>query len=608
MFNVICLETGELERAADGTLLLFSEGREAAKVAGEMSAANGKRYKPRPVKDDTWREREQKRLDDGTYTRLPWDDGYPEGNPDYVVFDYDAPPEWHLFDSRGDGPFEHYEPEAPRRGGSGYPPVKGFDVCAHYKGMNDDNRHHFAHVSNKTPGTIAFTASAEKGAADIQTVMRPGRYLTQFYGHVLSAASIKILANQFIAAHGEIELKFATTADEIEQVYTEGPRSCMSHDSSSFESNEHPARVYAAGDIACAYLVAKDEQTHITARALCWPEKKLYGRTYGDDKITSMLDAAGYTYSESALVGARMLKIEQDGGYVVPYVDNVYRARVSGKYLIIDPHGEINCETTNGLAQAGAHCPCCGDMADDENFGYVEDAGESWCEHCCDRNTFYCEYSNERYSDDAGSVLVYTRTYGGRRTTQETWSQRAADRHAWQCEETEEYYSNQIDGVTLNDGRLVCQSWFDDNGYTCEHCGECFEDGDTCGDCPQDDDAKAEHKATQGRDESPAQVELPLIAPFASEASGYTCALLPGDLVVMSDITSEGHAAREWRAAESQRGEYGTADGLWTVVNVHTCGNVDVRAPDGRVETWERAAFVFYERPFIVTTRVLEVA
>src|SRR6185503_12685840 len=95
---------------------------------------------------------------------------------------------------------------------------------------NEDwnNQDHFCHVSNEDSEKIAYTANAEDGAADKQTRTRPGRYLEQHYGNVLSQDEIRNWCARFTLENNKPKLLWANTADDIERVYTSGPNSCMS--------------------------------------------------------------------------------------------------------------------------------------------------------------------------------------------------------------------------------------------------------------------------------------------------------------------------------------------------------------------------------------------
>lgn len=339
-----------------------------------------KQYAMRPVIDPNWRERERNRFRDGTYKEPPWDD--------YVL-----------------------------------------DIlCNRYP-------EHFVHMSTKRPGHVAYTESPEKGEQDRQTPILPGRYLQQFMSEYLDARAIERLAAMCSA--GELELKFATTADEIEDVYvrTRWTGSCMSGRASDYESSVHPSRVYAAGDLAVAYIEDKsitDEDLNIRGRCLVWPEKKVWGRMYGDHaKLAAKLTEAGY--SEGELRGARLLKINDDGDYyVMPYIDWYHSVSDAGEYFKID--GNISAENTHGL---------------------IELEERAYCSHCDNRVHLDDIYD---YAEGVGDICIscYEDSY-------------------FTCNETGDiFHADHM--VKMWDGRLVSDYWFDRNGYVCDRTGENRDD------------------------------------------------------------------------------------------------------------------------------------
>lgn len=441
MFHVIAVDTGLPVVRPDGEPMLFQTGQDAAAEARALSTATGKKHQPRPVLDVSWRAREAKRLDDGTYTPLPWDalriDSYYGMYPDEC--DYKRTIHWF------------------------------------YKG--EGTEHHYAHVSSKVPGNIAFTETDEKGARDIQTTMKPGRYLQRFYGAQISLEMIRTFANEFIAQYGDVALKWAHTADDFERVYTSGPRSCMSHPVANFSSPIHPVRVYAAGDLVLAYLANKDEdgEEHITARAVCWPKHKIFSRIYGDeDKLSNLLRAEGY--HDGSLDGARMLRVEHRGALVVPYVDGSNNAREEGAYLVIDDCGEINCEVTTGLTRCAPPCPRCGDGMDEDTDCYVSGIEETWCQSCGENHAFYCEQTSEYWPEDEAVTMA----------SGETWSQEYFETHGAVCDATGERYPA-YEMVETSDGEMWSQDYFDNHRP-----------------------ADLPHVPRQGRDEHPDQIEMVL--------------------------------------------------------------------------------------------------
>lgn len=483
MFNVICLETSEPIRADTGDgPMIFDNGSAAALHARALTETTGKKHQPRPCKDDNWQARELARLGDGTYQRVPWDRG-----EDAMDVDYD----WWT-DAR-----------------------------------KSEAAQHFAHVSKSHPGCIAYTQDAAKGAADIQTPIKPGRYLKQFYN--LREAALREYANLFVAQYGAIQLQFATTPDDIERVYLNGPQSCMSKEARHYRSSVHPVRVYGAGDLSLAYLVNDDSgESNITARVLCWPAKMVFGRIYGDaDKLQHMLEALGY--SDGEFTRAKLLKIidDRNGRIVCPYIDgNDKTVDDCGSYLRIG--GDLSAERQDGYCeQSGTPCGRCGDRFDNENEGrYVEDHVETWCDSCCSDNTWHCDSTGETYSNDTAHYEMDGGT---------TWSEHTFARHGFHCDGTGTNYDSRRHDCVVMSGTCEGECWhtehFADNGFTCDDCGDCFSNDDkhdienadcadnTCLDCAgraglKDADDVSEAKTTArlfkpGRDESPEQIEMP---------------------------------------------------------------------------------------------------
>jgi len=256
---------------------------------------------------------------------------------------------------------------------------------------------HFAHVSLGDPCQVAYVSPGD-GPNDHITVTTPGRYLARYFPD-LDSAEISRWATKLDV---ECELKFALTPDEIEHVYTNGPNSCMSHSADAFNSSCHPTRIYGAGDLAIAYL---ERNSRIIARALCWPEKKFYGRMYGDtNRLGDRLNGEGYT-STGTFNGARMLKIEESGTYIMPYLDHDYCFNVHEDHLSLNYHGAYLANRTDGYAEEVDEdcwvCPHCGDEEDETESMYVDSAQEYWCRHCVEYSATLCDECHSR-TDDGG--------------------------------------------------------------------------------------------------------------------------------------------------------------------------------------------------------------
>lgn len=445
MFNILNLETKALVEDDNGALS-FETGVEAAACAKSLAEQTGKRYQPRKAGNCVdWRAREQARIDSGEYT-------VPQCLLPYLVAD------------------------------------------------------HYAHVSKDKPAMLSYTKDDSKGRADLQTRITVRAYLTEF-GKDPEASDgfmqpylVDDLCKEYAEECIPRELLFARTPDEIEAVYTnydsdcsQVGNSCMRYESSHWESGIHPCRVYGAGDLAIAYLVNDNGET--TDRALVWPEKLIYSRVYGEtDRLHVLLKNAGYrksAYYQEPLPtfeGAKLLKLsasdDDDGCFVMPYIDEDVGARLAGKFFIIDKDGSYSTGETEGRTcepEERTYCERCENSCDETYYVYTRDywrGGQSWCEHCVENNTFRCDRTGDLYSDDCSSYEIegvgiycqyafathggeceHTNTYHRSRDLRdvivndkgdtETWCRDAIDEDAWECERTGKLYSNDVQSIAV---------------------------------------------------------------------------------------------------------------------------------------------------------------
>lgn len=349
---------------------------------------------------------------------------------------------------------------------------------------------HDVRQSEADPALVAYYPNAEKKARDLRTRVKPGRYLSLFFADILSAAEIKYYATwqatqsepDAIAVKADT-LLFATTPDEIEQVYLTGPSSCMSYETRHYSSDVHPTRVYGAGDLAIAYLSEGDS---VIARSLCWPEKKVFGRVYPTardeaERLIQMrlhdaLMSAGYeslAVKYNGFDGAKLLRIEDGCKVVMPYLDNSYQFEDMGGCLIMSRDGRDAGET-NGLApleeeEPAGWCERCADSIQDEHdirgpiythaTGSGGRHGATWCSYCEGNYTFRCEGFEETFSDDVYNVeingLTYTQAYASENFTYSDFS--------------DAYFEGEAIEV---DGETWSTDEFEENGFECAITGE----------------------------------------------------------------------------------------------------------------------------------------
>jgi len=350
---------------------------------------------------------------------------------------------------------------------------------------------HFAHIGMMADGKpgVGYFESEDRAAMGRVTVIKAGRYLARFYPS-LTGDEVRELGTLLDKAN---DVRFAESADDMETVYTNGPHSCMAYQADDFSSPFHPVRVYAAGDLQVAYLSSVDlgaDGFRASARALVWPAKKLYGRIYGDTiRLSRALQGLGYSEAEDGILsGARMLKVEAErGAYVMPYVDGCQRVSDMGEHFMIDEGGEIKADQTNGLTNLGRYCPGLEDVVDmDEDFSYVRDLGEYCSDSYINEHCFFCDYYEEYFSDNHGSVYM---------ENGETWSQRAFDRHGVECERSGENIRRDEAVRLVDTNELVSEEWAADNAHEV--------DGDWYAEAPDTDDEDGADEAPTGSHGAP---------------------------------------------------------------------------------------------------------
>ena len=428
-YAILDTEAGDYLRAVTG-IITYTDGKEAANAAGLLNKARGKAcYQVRryTALDDNWRTRESNRFATGEYI-----------SPLYTIRCHCVPSHW-------------------------------------------------VHVSVKDPSKLAYTACAADGMADRQKQISVAGYLEMF-APAVSASERRKLQALHIAHFAASEVKLAWKPDEIEYVYTHYDdscsgldASCMRYETGDFDGNPdcHPTHIYGAGDLAIAYLANEDHET--IARALCWPEKKLYTRVYGScstvQRLQDLLKLQGYRKSSGyyrndgcgeTLAGARVLRIEceeYDDVYISPYCDDCnYMAKTGDpKYFKLSATAGYSMRETCGLTDSSPdtyRCERCSSrMSEDESFTvYVGwHSTEQWCEDCEGNHAFYCRGYEETYSEDYQDCV---------QLSGETYSRRYAENHFEYCEQCEEWHDGKSFEVeTADSATNMCVSCAQDNAF-----------------------------------------------------------------------------------------------------------------------------------------------
>ena len=273
---------------------------------------------------------------------------------------------------------------------------------------------------------VSFYANQKHFEEQRLTRQKAMRYLNKFYTGVWSDVRI----NSVVAharKHIPAQVLFTTNGDDSVRVYQNGPSSCMSKDADEYASYpKHPAIVYdiTKGDVCVAYI-KKDER--ITARAVCYPERKVYGRIYGDAlALEQALERLGYTNNVDKFVGAKFPYYPKGNGFVFPWFDGISYVSVLSNHKQVVLHSRydgsdvpscILVETHEASSQNGitpeyeddnlSYCEYCDRDVDSDYVRYIDTYG-TVCDSCLDNRFYTCNHcddyvhSNHSLESDAG--------------------------------------------------------------------------------------------------------------------------------------------------------------------------------------------------------------
>lgn len=260
-------------------------------------------------------------------------------------------------------------------------------AIAHCFGPNSIPMHfrlppYYPFRSSHFPGKVAAYLSNADLDRNKLTAMKPGRFLTRFTGNILNGHEVEQIAADISAVDSGYQLTICGDPEEIVRIYERcgreecGAESCMGYRAEHWRSTNggiHPASVYGLpGDLSLAYV---EYRGRVRARALCWQEKKIYGRVYGDHaRLTSLLHNLGYRRAQ--LTGARIRiivankSLEEDGEstrLVMPYIDgDTQRVEIGEHFAYVhhcpDPGIEVQAVQSNQrgavLVRRPVECGC----------------------------------------------------------------------------------------------------------------------------------------------------------------------------------------------------------------------------------------------------------
>ena len=307
---------------------------------------------------------------------------------------------------------------------------------------------HQTHVSEKDPTLLAYTQSMDKLMRGIQTQIRPGRYLQQFYGDVLTPEQIKYWAERQVTSGlsaydmhvlNNNDPQWAGNKHKLKNLWRAMYARCLV-DYSCMRGETAP-RVYGLPGNGLGLVTWTrrgegdpfvDDSVQPYGRAIVRfdRDKPEFNRVFpfaGEDSsmhesaLQSWLEGAGYAHTKT-LEGIRIDREDSDHGPLCPYIDGyAQRVDVYDKYLLITESGEYDACNTSGHLDFGRPCDECGDTGfGDDDLTWIEGEDIAVCQHCLDRNfvwarghrsnemwvregdAIYCE-SDEKYYTKAGA-------------------------------------------------------------------------------------------------------------------------------------------------------------------------------------------------------------
>lgn len=256
-------------------------------------------------------------------------------------------------------------------------------------------------VKGTNIGKVAYTENARKGVADVQSVMKPGKYLRRVLKkQITNDQHLKEMVAA-LRASASFDVKITTDPDEAREVYLTGPDSCMAHGESRFDetfdlNNEwrHPIEALfwpdGSGNIGLVYV---ESQGRPAARALINLDKKGYPALYAADwapaarnALEEWFEENGYSQDEDTLYGCSIPRIDlRNRAILCPYIDsnNLGVTVIDDDELEIG--GDLQADYQQGYVREEDDRPMCDDCeerVDDDEIQYLPHPGHHVCDEC----------------------------------------------------------------------------------------------------------------------------------------------------------------------------------------------------------------------------------
>jgi len=289
--------------------------------------------------------------------------------------------------------------------------------------------------SEKFHPKISVWQSLEHRDNDRVTAMKPARAFALMFPELDHKAIIQ-LNDEYLHefAPRDFTVRVSKEADEFKRAYAgeQSPNenidttpfrkhlahSCMRYDFDNLPM--HPAEAYASGDFTIVY--ATDQNDLVAGRCVVYTANQppYAGPVYGvseqaidciEERLAFMGASTGH---DAAWIGAKLRRVEYDGGYIGPYLDLTPQSLADmGEYLEVNRCGEIDASQYNGvLGDHHTTCCQCSERLSEDEYWYSEYTSEHYCESCYYDEHVYCDYLDETVHQDQ-TITCWRVGYGG---------------------------------------------------------------------------------------------------------------------------------------------------------------------------------------------------
>ena len=274
-------------------------------------------------------------------------------------------------------------------------------------GYVDDTLHHVLSGRSTPDGLLGV--DLETGLVNVQVTekkvqpMKFGKFLKKVGADDKTCRELSGKLKATIAQINGAKLQITTSAEEVLEVYQNGPNSCM--------QGMECVKVYSTEDVAVAYV--KSEYGSIVARSVVCINEDIglkYVEIYGFALLLlPLLTKAGYI--KGNLNGCTLARLEDDyGNVMMPYLDCGTNVTLHDSHIEIDYHGEHYSQCTSGVL--GHKCYGCEEVFGEGDLSMSNHDDENRCDSCYEEvhvyldGTYYHHDSDDIVKDQDGDYIL----------------------------------------------------------------------------------------------------------------------------------------------------------------------------------------------------------